>query len=88
VKEVITILIGAWSKEHSLIFMVQIKYFSILLCYHVRSIEEPYYKDCIISDALNWVMISNANSEASSVDKEDTAVTAGVYEFKSPQTAS
>lgn len=57
--------------------MGQIKYFSILHCYHVMSIEEPYYKDCMISDAVSWVMISNANSEASSVDEEDTAMTTG-----------
>jgi hypothetical protein len=41
------------------------------------SIEEPYYKDCMISDALSWVMISNANSEAPHVDEEDTAITNG-----------
>jgi hypothetical protein len=45
VKDVMDILIGAWSNEESLIFMVQIKSFSILHCYHTRSIEEPYYKD-------------------------------------------
>jgi hypothetical protein len=72
-----TILTGASSKEDSLIFMVQIKSFSTLHCYHTRSIEEPYYKDCVISDALNWVTISNANSEASYVDEEDTALTTG-----------
>ena len=77
VKDVMTILIGAWSKEESLIFMVQIKSFSILHCYHAGSIEEPYYKDCMISDAPNWAMISNANSEASSVDEEDTVMTTG-----------
>jgi hypothetical protein len=37
----------------------------------------------MISDALNWVMISNANSEASSVDEEDIADT-WRYELKSP----
>jgi len=31
----------------------------------------------MISDALNWVMISNTNSEASYVDEEDTAMTTG-----------
>jgi hypothetical protein len=72
-----TILFGAWSKEESLIFMVQIESFSILYCYHARSIEEPCYKDCMISDAVNWVMISNANTEATSVDEENTAMTIG-----------
>jgi hypothetical protein len=40
VKDVMTILIGAGSKEESLIFMVQLKSFSILYCYHAWSIEE------------------------------------------------
>jgi len=57
--------------------MVQIKSSSTLHCYHARSIEEPYYKDCMIYDALNWVTISNTNSEASYVDEGDTAMTTG-----------
>jgi hypothetical protein len=60
-KDVMTILFGACSKEESFIFTVQIESFSILHRYHERSIEEPFYKDCMISDALNWVMISNGN---------------------------
>jgi hypothetical protein len=52
------------------------------------SIEEPYYKDCMISDALSWAMISNSNPETSPVDEEDTAMTTGDMNSKSPQTAS